>query len=201
MRLSVGLIHSEVSWNQPEELTEQVDLNQQVQLTTKDMRSRMMIGGIQIFLPCAQEEAKIGIANDATEEQSQLTMTVKRKLEQTFETAQADERKNERSEEQLNDFSQRAESVVALELTVEEEAEAEEESEHSEEWLNAFSDEAEETATWEVAEAEEEGVDNICFAELWQQIESLEERVMMQEHLSTSASQPASHVRAHAFKC
>jgi hypothetical protein len=44
-------------------------------------------------------------------------MTVKRKLEQTFETAQADEGKeNEHSEEWLNDFSQQAESVVALKL-------------------------------------------------------------------------------------
>jgi hypothetical protein len=68
-----------------------------------------------------------------------------------------------------------------LELTAEEEAEAEEESEHSEEWLNAFSDEAEETATWEFAAgAEEEEVDNICFADLWEQIEALEERVRVQ---------------------
>jgi hypothetical protein len=67
-----------------------------------------------------------------------------------------------------------------LELTAEEEAEAEEESEHSEDWLNAFSDEVEKTATWEVAEAEEEGADKICFADLWQQMEALEERVRVQ---------------------
>jgi hypothetical protein len=52
--------------------------------------------------------------------------------------------------------------------------------EHSEEWLNAFSHEAEKTATWEVAEAEEEEADNICFADLWEQIEALEERVKVQ---------------------
>jgi hypothetical protein len=53
MRLSMDLINSEVSWNQPRELTEHVDLDQQVQLTAEDMRSRMMIGGIQVFLPSA----------------------------------------------------------------------------------------------------------------------------------------------------
>jgi hypothetical protein len=67
-------------------------LDQQVQLTeVKDQDDILMIGGIGIFLPCAQEEAEICVADGATAEQSQLTMTVKRKLEQTFETAQADE--------------------------------------------------------------------------------------------------------------
>jgi hypothetical protein len=71
------------------------------------MRNLLMIGGIGIFLPLAQGEAEICVAGAGTaEEQSQLTMNVKRKLEQTFETAQADEGKNERFEERLNDFSQ-----------------------------------------------------------------------------------------------
>jgi hypothetical protein len=70
-------------------------------------------------------------------------VTVKQKLEQMAKTAQGDE-ENERSKERLNDFSQQAESVVALELTAEEEAEEEgKENEHSEEWLNNFSQEAE----------------------------------------------------------
>jgi hypothetical protein len=105
MRISVGLINSEVSWNQPGELTEQVsskmDLDQQVQLTEEeeDHNDILMIGGIGVFLPCAQEEAKICVADGATTEQSQLTMIVKEELEQTFETAQVDEGKNERSEE------------------------------------------------------------------------------------------------------
>jgi hypothetical protein len=43
-----------------------------------------------------------------------------------------------------------------------------------------FSHEAEKTATWEVAETEEEEADNICFADLWEQIEALEERVRVQ---------------------
>jgi hypothetical protein len=64
-----------------------------------------------------------------------------------------------------------------VKLTVEEE---EEESEHSEEWLSIFSNAAEKTATWEVAEAEDEEADNICFVELWDQIEALEERVKVQ---------------------
>jgi hypothetical protein len=60
-----------------------------------------------------------------------------------------------------------------LKLTAEE---TEEDDEHSEEWLSIFSEETERTATWEFA-AEEEEADNICFADLWEQIESLEERV------------------------
>jgi hypothetical protein len=102
-----------VSWNQPGELTEQVrskpNLDKQVQLTEEeeDQDDILMIEGIGIFLPFSQEEAQICVAGEETaEEQSQLTMTVKRKLSQTFETAQADEGKNERSEERLNDFSQ-----------------------------------------------------------------------------------------------
>jgi hypothetical protein len=95
--------------------------------------------------------------------------------------AQTEEEKNERSEERLNDFSQRAESAVALELTTEEEEEDEEEDdEHSEEWLSIFSHEDEKTATWEVAKTEEEEADNICFVDLWEQVEALEERVKVQ---------------------
>jgi hypothetical protein len=81
--------------DQPEELTEKESSksDQQVQLTEEeDHDDILMIGGIQVFLPCAQEEAEICVADGAaTEEQSQLTMTVKRKLEQTFETAQENE--------------------------------------------------------------------------------------------------------------
>jgi hypothetical protein len=111
MRLSVGLINLEVSWNQPREMTEKVsskvNRDQQVQLTeVKDQDDILMIGEIGIFLPCAPEEAEICVADGATAEHSQLTMTVKRKLKQTFEISQADEGKNERSEERLNDFIQ-----------------------------------------------------------------------------------------------
>ena len=58
--------------------------------------------------------------------------------------------------------------------------EAEEEDEHSEEWLDIFSQETEKTATWEVVEAEEEEAGSICFADLWDQIEALEERIKVQ---------------------
>jgi hypothetical protein len=125
MRLSVGLINSEVSWNQPGELTEQVsskNLDQQMQLTEVKMDDLLMIGGIGIFLPCAQEEAEICVADGATAEQSQLTMTVKRRIGADFETAQADEGRMSSSETR----SQEAESV-----------------EHSEECLNIFSQGAE----------------------------------------------------------
>jgi DNA topoisomerase VI subunit B len=75
MRLSDSLINSEMN------------LDQQVQLTEEeDQDDILMIGGISIFLPFAQEEAENCVADDTTttEEQSQLMMTVKRKLEQTL---------------------------------------------------------------------------------------------------------------------
>jgi hypothetical protein len=65
-----------------------------------------------------------------------------------------------------------------LELTAE--GADKEDDENSEEWLNIFSHEAEKVATGEVAEVEEEGADSICFADLWEQIEALEERVKVQ---------------------
>jgi hypothetical protein len=76
----------QMSWNQPEELTEQVssemDLDQQVQLTEEeDLRNLLMIGGIEIFLPLAQEEAEICVADAATTE-GQLAETVREELEQ-----------------------------------------------------------------------------------------------------------------------
>jgi hypothetical protein len=87
-------------------------------------------------------------------------------------------KESEHSEEWLNDFGQEAEEVVALKLTAE--GADEEDDENSEEWLNIFSQEAEKTGTGEIAEVEEEGVDNILFTDLWEQIESLEERVKLQ---------------------
>jgi hypothetical protein len=72
MRLSVGLINSEVSWIQPEELTEPVssklNLDQQMQLTEEDL-SHVMIGGISIFLPFAPEEAENCISGATTTEE------------------------------------------------------------------------------------------------------------------------------------
>ena len=83
----------------------------------------LMIGGIEIFLPFAQEEVENSVQNATTAgEQSQLMMTVKeeKELEQAFETAQTDEEKNECSEEQLNKFSQQVERAAAFELIVKE---------------------------------------------------------------------------------
>jgi hypothetical protein len=111
-----------------------------------------------------------------TEIEEQSAETAREELEQTCETAQIEEEKNERSEEQLNVFSQEAEEAATLKLTAKAEVEDEEEDDdHSEEWLNIFIHEAEKNATEEVAEEEEEGVDSICFADLWDQIEALEE--------------------------
>jgi hypothetical protein len=179
----------QMNLDQPEELTEQMglpdslinsekNLDQQMQLTEEEHQNDLlMIGGIELFLPSAQEEAENSVVHAATAEQSQLEMTVRkeRKLEQVSETAQADEEKNECSEEQLNDFSQQAERAVASRLTAEKEKE---EEEHSEEWLDIFSTEAENNATWEVAE--EENTDSICLVDLWEQMEALEERVKVQ---------------------
>jgi hypothetical protein len=64
-----------------------------------------------------------------------------------------------------------------LELTAEG---VEKDDEHSEEWLDIFSREAENTATRELAAADEEDTNNICFVDLWEQIEALEERVKVQ---------------------
>jgi hypothetical protein len=168
-----------------EQMSSELDCDQQVQLTAEEYhRSRMMIGGISIFLPFAQEEAENSVVHAATTgEQSQLRMTVKEgeELEQTLKAAQAGE-ENDCSKEQLNNLSRVAEqrSTVEMGLTAQAQAGAKEEDEHSEEWLSIFSNEAENNATEEVAEAEEEDTDNICLADLWDQMEALEERVKVQ---------------------
>jgi hypothetical protein len=140
MRLSEGLINSGMEVDKQEKLIE-----------VEDQDNLMMIGGIEIFLSLAREEAKICVAGATTvEEQSQLTMTVRKEeeLEQTLEAAQAeaDEEENERSEEWLNNFSQGAEKkeVVALKLAAKEAKEKasrfitswEMELEMLEDWLN-----------------------------------------------------------------
>jgi hypothetical protein len=113
--------------DQPEELTEQmrlseslinskVNLDQQVQLTEEDQNDILMIGGIGIFLPFAQEEAENCVADDATttiEEQSQLVDDCQGGIGADFgkDCPSRNEKENERSEEQLNDFSQQAEKL------------------------------------------------------------------------------------------
>jgi hypothetical protein len=167
MRLSEGLINSKM------------DLDQQVQLTEEeDLRDLLIIGGIQVFLPLSPEEAGVYVADGAATaaEQSAVIVRKEEELEQTLEASQ-DEEENEHSEECLDAFIQEAKEVVELKLTAEE---VEEDDEHSEEWLNIFSQEAEKTATGEFAVGEGEEVDKICFADLWEQIESLEERVKVQ---------------------
>ena len=103
--------------------------DQQVQLTEvkEHQGDILMIGGIRLFLPSSHEEAENSVVHAATAgERSQLMMTdfhqtvtgrEEEELEQAFETAQADERKNECSDEQLNNFSQQDERSVALKLT------------------------------------------------------------------------------------
>jgi hypothetical protein len=65
-----------MSFDQPEELTEQVSskvsLDQHVQLIEEEDQDLLMIGGIGLFLPFTQEEAKVCVADDAAaaEEQS-----------------------------------------------------------------------------------------------------------------------------------
>jgi hypothetical protein len=119
LRLCESLINSEVSLDQPEELTEQVssemDLNQQMKLTEEDLRSFLMIGGIEIFLPFSQEEAEVCVVDAATAEAGQPAETVREALEQTLEAAQEEE-ENEHSEEWLNAFSQKAEKKEAAAL-------------------------------------------------------------------------------------
>jgi hypothetical protein len=83
MGLFESLMNSEVSLDQPEELTEQMssemDLDQHMQLTEEEYwRNLLMIGGIEIFLPLSPEEAKIYLADEAaTARERQPAMTVK----------------------------------------------------------------------------------------------------------------------------
>jgi hypothetical protein len=139
MRLSEGLINSEM------------DLDQHVQLTEEeDMRDLLMIGGIGVFLPFSQEEAEVCVADGAaTTEQSAVTVREEEELEQTLEACpsrEADEEENEHSEEWLNNFGQGDEKkeVVALKLATKEAKEKagrfitpwEMELEMLEDWLN-----------------------------------------------------------------
>jgi hypothetical protein len=55
-----------------------------------------------------------------------------------------------------------------------------EDDENSEEWLDTFSQVAERTAAFELAKEEEEEANSISFANLCEQIEALERRVMLQ---------------------
>jgi hypothetical protein len=111
------------------------------------------LGELEIFLPLAQEEAEICVADAATTEEQSAETVREEELEQTLKLPKQKREENEHSEECLNAFSQEAEEAVALKLTAEE---AEEDDEHSEEWLNIFSQETEKTATWEFAAEEEE---------------------------------------------
>jgi hypothetical protein len=196
---------------QPGKLTEHISSqeDQQMKLTGEEEHQDdiLMIGGIEIFLSFAQEEAENSAVHAATAKQPQLEMTVEEEeLEQVSETAQVDEEENECSEEQLHKFSQQAERAAAFELTAKE---IEEGNEHFKEWLDIFNTGAEETAMWGfaaekeegehsveclsvfshevennaiqgVAETENEDTDSICLAELWEQIEALEDRVKVQ---------------------
>jgi hypothetical protein len=112
MRLFESLINLEVSWNQPEELTQKVsskmDLDQHMQLIEEeDRRNILMIGGIEIFLPFSKEEAGSCVAEEAmTTKERQPAETVREnEFEQVSETAQEGEEEDEHSEECLNDFS------------------------------------------------------------------------------------------------
>jgi len=138
-------MNSEVSLNHPEELTEKMsldlDLDQQVQLTEEeDQANLLMIGGIQIFLPHSLEEVEIYITN-ATAGAGQPAETVRGALEQTLEVAQ----------------------------------EEEEDDEHSKKWINIFSQETKKTAVFELVEE----ADNIILADLYEQIEDLDKRVIV----------------------
>jgi hypothetical protein len=77
-----------------------------VKLTEEDLRDILMIGGIGIFLPLAQEEAEICVVGATTAEEQSVVTVRKEELEQTLEAAQAeeDEEENEHSEECLNAF-------------------------------------------------------------------------------------------------
>jgi hypothetical protein len=108
MRLCESLMNSELSLDQPEELTEE------------DQESILMIGGIQIFLPLSPVEVRACVA-EAAERQPAETVNEEGGLEQMLEASQAEEG-DEHSEEWLKIFSQEAEKekTAALELAAEE---------------------------------------------------------------------------------
>jgi hypothetical protein len=56
----------------------------------------------------------------------------------------------------------------------------EKEDKHSEEWLNIFSQETEKTVAFDLAEEEEEEAYNISLVDLYEKIEALERRVIVQ---------------------
>jgi hypothetical protein len=70
--------------------------------------------------------------------------------------------------------------VTVGEMEQTSEASQAEEYEHSKEWLNIFSQEAEKTAALELSTEKEEEVDNMIFADLCEQIETLDRRVIVQ---------------------
>jgi hypothetical protein len=111
-------------------------MDQQMQLTEEDQNDVLMIGGIEIFLPFAQEEAEGSVADDTTTAGEQSAMTVRKEedLEQTLGAAQADLEKSEHPEEGINAFNDEAKETATWEFA----AGAEAENEHSEEWLNIF---------------------------------------------------------------
>jgi hypothetical protein len=84
MRLSEGLINSGMEVDQQEQLIEE-----------EYQDDLLMIGGIGIFLPFSQEEAKIGVV-DATMTEEQSAKIVQEELEKTLEASQTGE-ENERS--------------------------------------------------------------------------------------------------------
>jgi hypothetical protein len=119
----------------PSHVNEDDDKLKTFTIQEDDLRSLIMIGGIKIFLPLAQEEAENCVADAATTEEQPVATIKEKGLEQISEVSQAGE-ENEHSKECLNAFSQEAEEAIALKLTAEE---AGEENEHSKECLNAFS--------------------------------------------------------------
>jgi hypothetical protein len=102
-------------------INSEMDLDQQMQLTEeKDQDNILMIGGIGVFLPFAQEEGDICVADVATIE-GQLAKTLKEVLEQISEAAQGEaEEDDEHFEEWLNIFSQEAEKTATWEFAAEE---------------------------------------------------------------------------------
>jgi hypothetical protein len=110
MGLSESLINSEM------------DLDQHMQLTEEEYQDNiLMIGGIGVFLPFAQEEAEICVAGALTTE-GEPAKTVKEGLEKISEAAQGEEEEDDDySKEWLNIFSQEAKKTATWEFAAEEE--------------------------------------------------------------------------------
>jgi hypothetical protein len=98
--------------------------DQQGVLTGEDQRYILIIGGIEVFLPSSPVEAKVCVAEVATEDRQPTETVMEEEMEQTLTFSRKEE--DEHSTEWLKIFSQEAGQEITVVLEAAEEAEEEE---------------------------------------------------------------------------